>query len=34
MHACTCVNLSDELIGIRDGRVERVFPILARGKRT
>lgn len=34
LHACTCVNLADELIGIRDGRVERVFPILARGKRT
>ena len=34
MHACTCVNLSDELIGVRDGRVEQVFPILARGKRT
>jgi D-serine deaminase-like pyridoxal phosphate-dependent protein len=34
MHACTCVNLSDELYGIRDGRVECVWPVLARGKRT
>jgi D-serine deaminase-like pyridoxal phosphate-dependent protein len=34
IHVCTTVNLSDELIGVRDGRVERVYPILARGKRT
>ncbi len=33
-HACTCVNLSDELVGIRGGHVERVWPILARGHRT
>ncbi len=33
-HVCTTVNLSDELIGIRDGRVEVVWPVLARGKRT
>jgi D-serine deaminase-like pyridoxal phosphate-dependent protein len=32
-HVCTCVNLSDELIGVRDGRVEEVWPISARGKR-
>jgi D-serine deaminase-like pyridoxal phosphate-dependent protein len=32
-HVCTCVNLSDELIGVRDGRVERVWRISARGKR-
>jgi D-serine deaminase-like pyridoxal phosphate-dependent protein len=34
IHVCTTVNLSDELIGVRDGRVETVWPILARGKRT
>lgn len=34
IHVCTTVNLSDELVGVRDGRVEIVFPILARGKRT
>lgn len=34
MHACTCVNLSDELVGIRNGHVERVWPVLARGCRT
>jgi D-serine deaminase-like pyridoxal phosphate-dependent protein len=34
LHVCTVVNLSDELIGVRNGRVEAVWPILARGKRT
>ena len=34
IHVCTTVNLSDELIGMRGGRVETVWPILARGKRT
>lgn len=34
IHVCTAVNLSDELIGLRDGRVEQVWPIAARGKRT
>ena len=34
MHACTAVNLSDELVGIRGGVVEVVWPVLARGKRT
>jgi D-serine deaminase-like pyridoxal phosphate-dependent protein len=33
-HVCTAVNLSDELVGIRDGRVVAVWPIAARGKRT
>jgi D-serine deaminase-like pyridoxal phosphate-dependent protein len=33
-HACTAVNLSDELVGARDGVVENVWPVLARGKRT
>jgi len=34
IHVCTTVNLSDELIGVRGDRVEQVWPILARGKRT
>ncbi len=34
IHVCTTVNLADELVGVRDGRVEQVWPILARGKRT
>jgi D-serine deaminase-like pyridoxal phosphate-dependent protein len=34
IHVCTTVNLSDELIGIRRGKVECVYSILARGKRT
>lgn len=33
-HACTAVNLSDELFGVRDGVVETVWPVRARGKRT
>lgn len=33
-HVCTTVNLSDELIGMRNGRVVAVWPIAARGKRT
>ena len=33
-HVCTTVNLSDELIGVRDGRVETVWPVAARGQRT
>jgi len=32
-HACTAVNLADELVGVRGDRVETVWPILARGKR-
>lgn len=32
-HVCTTVNLSDELIGVRGGRIEQVWPVLARGKR-
>jgi D-serine deaminase-like pyridoxal phosphate-dependent protein len=32
-HVCTCVNLSDELVGVRDGQVEEVWQIAARGKR-
>lgn len=34
IHVCTTVNLSDELIGVRNGRVETIWPVLARGKRT
>lgn len=34
IHVCTTVNLSDELIGMRGGRVEKVWQVLARGKRT
>jgi D-serine deaminase-like pyridoxal phosphate-dependent protein len=33
-HACTCVNLSDEIIGFRGERVEAVWPVRARGLRT
>ena len=33
-HVCTTVNLSDEVIGVRNGRVEVVWPVAARGKRT
>jgi D-serine deaminase-like pyridoxal phosphate-dependent protein len=33
-HVCTAVNLADELIGVRNGRVAAVWPVLARGKRT
>jgi D-serine deaminase-like pyridoxal phosphate-dependent protein len=31
-HVCPVVNLFDELIGMREGRVEVVWPVLARGK--
>lgn len=34
LHVCPTVNLSDELIGVRNGVVEKVWPILARGKRS
>jgi D-serine deaminase-like pyridoxal phosphate-dependent protein len=33
-HACTAVNLSDQLVGVRGDLVEVVWPVLARGKRT
>jgi D-serine deaminase-like pyridoxal phosphate-dependent protein len=32
-HVCTCVNLSDELVGYRGNRVEAVWPVVARGLR-
>ncbi|GCL71927.1 hypothetical protein PN4B1_18320 [Paenibacillus naphthalenovorans] len=31
-HVCPTVNLADELIGIRNGKVETVIPVEARGK--
>ena len=34
IHVCTTVNLADELVGVRGDRVEQVWPVLARGKRT
>jgi D-serine deaminase-like pyridoxal phosphate-dependent protein len=30
-HVCTAVNLADQLVGVRDGAVEAVWPIRARG---
>jgi len=33
-HACTCANLSDEIIGFRGERVEVVWPVRARGLKT
>jgi D-serine deaminase-like pyridoxal phosphate-dependent protein len=31
-HACAALNLFDTLVGVRDGEVEAVWPVLARGK--
>jgi D-serine deaminase-like pyridoxal phosphate-dependent protein len=33
-HVCVCVNLSDELVAVRGGRVVGMWPVIARGKRT
>lgn len=33
-HVCTTVNLSNELVGVRHGRVEVLWPVAARGART
>lgn len=33
LHVCPTVNLSDELIGVRGGLVECMFPVQARGRR-
>lgn len=33
-HVCTTVNLSNELVAVRDGVVEHVWPVAARGCRT
>jgi D-serine deaminase-like pyridoxal phosphate-dependent protein len=34
IHVCTAVNLADELVGVRGTRVEQVWPVAARGKRS
>lgn len=34
IHVCPTVNLSDELLGVRGGRIVARWPVLARGKRT
>ena len=31
-HVCPCVNEHDEMVAVRNGKVEAVWPILARGK--
>jgi D-serine deaminase-like pyridoxal phosphate-dependent protein len=31
-HVCSTVNLHEELVCVRNGEVEAVWPILARGK--
>ncbi|MCY7302170.1 MAG: hypothetical protein LH654_03870, partial [Thermoleophilia bacterium] len=33
-HVCPCVNLADEIYGVRDGLVEVVWRVEGRGKRT
>jgi D-serine deaminase-like pyridoxal phosphate-dependent protein len=33
-HVCTTVNLSNEIVGVRNGQVEVVWPVAARGMRT
>ena len=33
-HVCTAVNLSNELVAVRNGVVEQVWPVQARGSRT
>jgi D-serine deaminase-like pyridoxal phosphate-dependent protein len=32
-HACTCANMTDEIVGFRGDRVEVVWPVRARGRR-
>ncbi len=32
-HSCTCLNMTDELVGVRGDRVEVVWPVRARGLR-
>jgi D-serine deaminase-like pyridoxal phosphate-dependent protein len=34
VHVCTCVNLSDAMAVVRGERVEAIWPVAARGKRT
>jgi D-serine deaminase-like pyridoxal phosphate-dependent protein len=31
-HACATTNMHDEVVGVRDGKVEVIWPVLARGK--
>jgi len=31
-HVCTTVNLHDTMLGVRDGRVEEIWDVQARGK--
>jgi D-serine deaminase-like pyridoxal phosphate-dependent protein len=33
-HACTCCNLTNEIVGVRGGRVETIWKVAARGLRT
>jgi D-serine deaminase-like pyridoxal phosphate-dependent protein len=33
-HVCTTVNLSDQLVAVRGDRVESIWPVAARGRRT
>lgn len=33
-HVCPVVNLYDVMVGIRDGKIEREIPVVARGRRT
>ena len=33
-HACTCCNLTNEIIGVRGDRVETIWKVAARGLRT
>ncbi len=33
-HACTCCNLTNEIVGVRGGRVESIWRVAARGLRT
>jgi D-serine deaminase-like pyridoxal phosphate-dependent protein len=32
VHPCPCVNEHDEMVAVRQGRVETIWPIYARGK--
>jgi D-serine deaminase-like pyridoxal phosphate-dependent protein len=32
-HACTCLNMTDKVVGVRSNRVEVVWPVIARGLR-
>jgi 3-hydroxy-D-aspartate aldolase len=32
VHACTCVNLAERLFAVRDGEIEHVWPVDARGR--